>query len=80
MTQTIVESKSKTAIIGFDQPLGKKWHFTTSLGYIYTGGANVSLNSTNPVLPGDLLLEKLQDEAEFENGYPFFELGVYYRF
>lgn len=66
--------------IGFDQPLGNQWFIGASAGYIYTGGMNVSLNSSNPILPGDLLKEVLQSEADFNDGYPFVELGIYYRF
>lgn len=65
---------------GFTYPLGKKTHFTGSLGYIYTGGVNVRMNGEPKILPGDLLLEKLQAEADIGDGYPFLEFGLYYSF
>lgn len=65
--------------IGYDWKINRHWHFTGTFGYIYTGGVNVSLNGTG-ILPGDLLLEKLQAEADIGDGYPFIEIGVHYQF
>ncbi|SHI82832.1 hypothetical protein SAMN05444000_103166 [Shimia gijangensis] len=66
--------------IGYDWEFNKNWFFTGTIGYIYTGGVNVSFNSTNPILPGDLVLERLQAEADIGDGYPFIELGLHYQF
>ncbi|TKZ21442.1 hypothetical protein FAP39_06810 [Shimia litoralis] len=66
--------------IGYDYPIGQHWIFSGSAGYIYTGGVSVGFSSTNPILPGDLVLEKLQAEADIGNGYPFIEIGMTYHF
>lgn len=78
------EAKFENAVapmiaLGYDWNLGKNWVFTSSVGYIYTGGLDISLNGSG-VLPGDLILEKLEAQAEIGDGYPFVEIGFRYVF
>lgn len=78
-----VEFENKVSpIIGvsYDWQFNRNWSFTGTLGYIYTGGVGVSLSGGAGILPGDLLLEKLQAEADIGGGYPFIELGLHYPF
>ena len=66
--------------IGYDHPLTDNWILSGSLGYIYTGGIDVKLNGSAGILPTDLIKERIDAENDVDDGYPFVELSVAYRF
>lgn len=71
---------SPIVAVGYDHKLSERWTLSGSLGYIYTGGLDVELTGSAGILPGDLLKEKIQAEADIDDGYPFVEVSLYYRF
>lgn len=66
--------------LGYDHPISKHWTLSGSLGYIYTGGIDVKLDGSAGILPSDLIKERLEAEADVDDGYPFVEISVAYRF
>lgn len=66
--------------IGYDHNLTDHWILSGSLGYIYTGGIDVKLNGSAGILPSDLIKERIDAENDVDEGYPFVEVSVAYRF
>ena len=66
--------------IGYDHNLTKNWVLSGSVGYIYTGGIDVKLNGSAGILPTDIIKEIIDAENDVDDGYPFVEISVSYRF